>query len=393
MDDGERDPKSGQALPAPEDSVPAQAEPQTPILAAQAPSPPKSPVLPRFGPPPSMKKASSEASPHEKIPGASETANKLHRSDSQERAEKEPQKTPEKPEEPEKQSPPSPARVDTPPDDAPTAQEAKAAALPTKEEQEQDELARKRREREHYTKGLTKTKRGFVAKLAGIFRSKPKVDDDLKDDIEEAIFTADIGAKTAQKLLDAVTQELDREAVTDPDAVWKVIRETALNILDIPFDAPDYSLEANKPYVLLMIGVNGVGKTTTIGKLAARHAEAGRKVLLVAGDTFRAAACEQLAIWAERVGCDIHQGKEGSDPSSVIYDGIARAKRENYDVVLCDTAGRLHTKKELMAELDKINPLGYQGTLGGRRGSQPPRRLSRPGCDDWSERTQSGQSL
>ena len=211
-------------------------------------------------------------------------------------------------------------------------------------------------ERARMRKGLARTRKGFVARLADLVRGKPKVSDDLKDDIEEVLFTADIGTTTAQKLLDGVTEVLDRAEVADPDAVWSVINHTALDMLESPgAGSPAISFPVDAPpYVLLMIGVNGVGKTTTLGKLASRHVAEGRKVLLVAGDTFRAAAREQLDVWARRVGCDIHFGREGADPSSVIFDGITHAREHGHDVVLCDTAGRLHTKKELMDELAKI---------------------------------------
>jgi fused signal recognition particle receptor len=208
-------------------------------------------------------------------------------------------------------------------------------------------------ERDRYLQGLAATRGGFVAKLARLFRGRPRVSAELREEIETVLFTADIGAKAAQKLLDKVTDLLDNSDVADADKVWAVIRAEARRILAIPTTPLDYSPNP-KPYVLLMIGVNGVGKTTTLGKLAALHKQAGRRVLLVAGDTFRAAAGEQLEIWAQRVGCDIHRGPDNADPSSVIHDGIARGAREGYDVVLCDTAGRLHTKKELMDELQKI---------------------------------------
>jgi fused signal recognition particle receptor len=207
-------------------------------------------------------------------------------------------------------------------------------------------------ERRRYELGLARTRGGFVARLAQLFRGKPRVSTHLKDEVEEVLFTADIGAKTAQKLLDQVTALLDRSQIADPEQIWAVIRREAREILTRPV-APIPSLTP-APYVLLMIGVNGVGKTTTLGKLAARHQAEGRKVLLVAGDTFRAAAGEQLEIWARRVGCGIHQAADGADPSAVIFEGILRGHREGYDVILCDTAGRLHTKKELMDELQKI---------------------------------------
>ncbi|MEZ4450615.1 MAG: signal recognition particle-docking protein FtsY [Nannocystaceae bacterium] len=212
---------------------------------------------------------------------------------------------------------------------------------------------RLREQRERYQKGLAQTRGGFVARLARLFRGRPRVSEELKEEIETVLFTADIGVKTAQKLQEKLSEVLDRGTVADPEAVWTVIRAEARSILTIDAPPLDYA-PAHPPYVLLMIGVNGVGKTTTLGKLAAMHQTAGRKVLLVAGDTFRAAAAEQLDVWARRVGAGIFQGKEGADPSAVIHDGIARGRQEGYDVILCDTAGRLHTKKELMAELGKI---------------------------------------
>jgi len=209
-------------------------------------------------------------------------------------------------------------------------------------------------ERRRYELGLARTRGGFVARLAQLFRGKPRVSVQLKDEVEEVLFTADIGAKTAQKLLDQVTALLDRSQIADPEQIWAVIRREAREILTRPLAALPATDAPTLPYVLLMIGVNGVGKTTTLGKLAARHQAEGRKVLLVAGDTFRAAAGEQLEIWARRVGCGIHQAADGADPSAVIFEGILRGHREGYDVILCDTAGRLHTKKELMDELQKI---------------------------------------
>ena len=181
-------------------------------------------------------------------------------------------------------------------------------------------------ERRRYEQGLAKTRGGFVARLATLFRGKPRVSSELKEEVEQVLFTADIGAKTAQKLLDQVTALLDRSQVADPEQVWAVIRREAREILGQSGPAVSYSPDPG-PYVLLMIGVNGVGKTTTLGKLAAFHQAAGRKVLLVAGDTFRAAAGEQLEIWARRVGCAIHQGKDGGDPSAVIFEGILRGAR------------------------------------------------------------------
>lgn len=217
---------------------------------------------------------------------------------------------------------------------------------------------------ERYREGLAKTRGGFVAKLASLFRGKPTVDDALRDNVEEVLFTSDIGTATAQTLMDRVSEVLDREDVADADAVWGVIRAAALEIVDVPAPAQDFAPDP-APYVLLMIGVNGVGKTTTLGKLAARHAAEGRKVLLVAADTFRAAAVEQLGVWAERVGCDLHHGEDKADPSSVIFEGIEKGRAEGYDVVLCDTAGRLHTRKELMDELQKVGRAAAKAVRAG----------------------------
>lgn len=228
-----------------------------------------------------------------------------------------------------------------------------------------DEAARRRQQQQRYREGLAKTRGGFVAKLARIFKGKPRVDEDLRDEIEEILFTADIGTRTAQKLQDRVTEVLDTKEVADPDAVWAVIRQATLELLSIEAPPPDYAPDPG-PYVLLMIGVNGVGKTTTLGKLAAQHRQAGRSVLLVAGDTFRAAAVEQLDVWARRVGCPLHRGADKADPSSVIFDGIRRGQREGFDVVLCDTAGRLHTRKELMDELAKVGRAAGKALARGR---------------------------
>ncbi len=218
---------------------------------------------------------------------------------------------------------------------------------------EDQRRARKQDERARVRAGLAKTRGGFVAKLAKLIKGKAKVDADLKDRIEEVLFTADIGSATAERLTKKVGELLDRSQAGDADAVWAVIEQAALEIVDQPAAPTDVSAPP-RPYVLLAIGVNGVGKTTTLGKLAAHHHREGRKVLLVAGDTFRAGAVDQLEVWARKVGVAIHTGKAESDPSSVIYDGILRGRREGFDVVLCDTAGRLHTRKELMDELGKV---------------------------------------
>lgn len=207
---------------------------------------------------------------------------------------------------------------------------------------------------ERYRSGLGATRQGFIARLDRLLRGAPKVDSSLHDDIETLLFTSDIGAGTAQKLMDQVSESLARAELQDADKVWTRLREQALDIVRVPAEALNYEVET-PPYVLLAVGVNGVGKTTTLAKLAAQHQNAGRKVLMVAGDTFRAAACEQLQSWGERLGVEVFVGPEKADPAGVIFDGIRHGKKEGFDVVLCDTAGRLHTRKELMAELEKIH--------------------------------------
>lgn len=204
---------------------------------------------------------------------------------------------------------------------------------------------------ERLRKGLSKTRGGFVAKLGRLF-SKKRIDEDILDELEAVLFTADIGPKTAQRMLDAIKSDLSKDALLDPDAIWSKIREQSATILDV--ETPPLDFSAHKPFVLLTIGVNGVGKTTTIGKIAAKLANDGKKVLLAAGDTFRAAAVEQLEIWGERAEAPVVKGKSGTDPSSVIFDAIKRGVDEGFDVVIADTAGRLHTKVDLMDELKKV---------------------------------------
>ncbi|MBI5482491.1 MAG: signal recognition particle-docking protein FtsY [Deltaproteobacteria bacterium] len=201
--------------------------------------------------------------------------------------------------------------------------------------------------------GLAKTRGGFIAKLGRLFAGKKKIDEELLGKLEEVLFTADIGVKTSQRLFDALRAELSRSELKDAGAVWGFIRDESIRILDLP-DGGAIDASRAKPFVILTIGVNGVGKTTTIGKLAALLQRGGRKVLLAAGDTFRAAAVEQLEVWGQRTRAPVVKGKEGGDPSSVVFDAIKRAREQGYDVVIADTAGRLHTKVNLMEELQKV---------------------------------------
>jgi fused signal recognition particle receptor len=231
-------------------------------------------------------------------------------------------------------------------------QKADAPATGTDEDDESEASDEQDDEARRLGEGLAKTRStGFVSRLGKLFARK-KIDDSLLEELEEVLFTADIGPKTANRLLGVIKNELSKTELDDPSVVWKMLQEESVKILDIEAPVIDYSSQS--PFVLLVLGVNGAGKTTTIGKLAAKLQGEGKKVLLAAGDTFRAAAVEQLQVWGERAGATVIRGKDGQDPSSVIFEAIKRGQEEDYDVVICDTAGRLHTKVELMEELKKV---------------------------------------
>jgi len=210
--------------------------------------------------------------------------------------------------------------------------------------------------------GLARTRGGFIARLGEIFAGKKQIDPSVVDEIEKVLLTADIGVRTSQMLLEEIRSSLSRKELADPDAVWAFLRRRATEMLSLP--APPLDFGAARPFVVLIIGVNGSGKTTTIGKLASRLAADGKKVLLAAGDTFRAAAVEQLGVWAQRTSTTLVRGKEGADPSSVIFDGVKRAATEGFDVAIADTAGRLHTKTELMQELQKVRRVVAKASPG-----------------------------
>ena len=202
-----------------------------------------------------------------------------------------------------------------------------------------------------YRAGLAKTRGGFVAKLGKLF-GKKKIDADVLPELEEVLFTADIGPRAADRIFESVKKSLSKDELADAAKIWSRIRQTSTDILTV--DAPPMDWTAKRPFVLLILGVNGVGKTTTIGKLAAHLSAQGKKVLLAAGDTFRAAAVAQLDVWAKRANAPIVSGKDGSDPSAVIFEAVKRGVDDGFDVVICDTAGRLHTKIDLMDELKKV---------------------------------------
>lgn len=199
--------------------------------------------------------------------------------------------------------------------------------------------------------GLNKTKTSFDEKMNYIFSNFRKVDEDLLEELEEALIMSDVGANTSATIINNLRERVKKENIKDEQGVREALRKEIQEI----FDATDNTLKLEtKPAVILVVGVNGVGKTTSIGKIANRLKKDGKKVVVVAADTFRAAAVEQLEIWANRVGCDIVKREEGVDPASVVYDAIKITKEKNADVLICDTAGRLHNKKYLMDELIKI---------------------------------------
>lgn len=200
-------------------------------------------------------------------------------------------------------------------------------------------------------KGMGKTKNSFDNKISNVFKSFKKVDEDFLDELEEILIMSDIGMDTSVKIINNLRTRIKKEKIQDEEDVKNALREEMKNILDVT----DINLHLNtKPSVILVVGVNGVGKTTSIGKIANRLAKDGKKVVVAAADTFRAAAVEQLEIWAKRAGADIVKREEGVDPASVVYDAIKITREKNADVLIVDTAGRLHNKKYLMDELNKI---------------------------------------
>lgn len=214
-----------------------------------------------------------------------------------------------------------------------------------------------REKKETLDKGLEKTKQSVFEKLTRAIAGKDKVDDDVLDNLEEVLITSDVGVETTLKIIERIEARVARDKYVSTSELDRILREEIALLMseNNTTDNDSWDLPVNhKPYVILVVGVNGVGKTTTIGKLAWQFKEAGKKVYLGAADTFRAAAVEQLCIWGERVGVPVIKQQMGSDPASVAYDTLASAKANNADVVIIDTAGRLHNKVNLMNELKKI---------------------------------------
>ncbi len=214
----------------------------------------------------------------------------------------------------------------------------------------------KKKKNEKYVAGLDKSRKNFSSKLHLLTKRYSKVNEEYFEELEEILIEADVGVNLALDIVEVTRNETDQKKITDP----KLINEILVDKMFVSYAQQGDSItneiefRENEPTVLLVVGVNGVGKTTTIAKLANRYKNQGKKVLLVAGDTFRAGATEQLSVWASRLGVDIVVGKENQDPSSVCFDGMRKAKEGKYDLVICDTAGRLQNKLNLMQELSKM---------------------------------------
>lgn len=202
--------------------------------------------------------------------------------------------------------------------------------------------------------GLSKTHQGFVEKIDQLLTGRKSFDQDLLDELEELLFSADLGVKTSSQLIEGVQRGLKKRELQEPERVRDFIRQEILRILQMGEKPLSIDFSQTKPFLFMVVGVNGVGKTTTIAKIAHQYSSRGKKVLIGAADTFRAAAVEQLEVWATRVKADLIKHSKGSDPSAVAFDSVHAAKARNVDLVFIDTAGRLHTKVNLMEELKKV---------------------------------------
>ena len=201
--------------------------------------------------------------------------------------------------------------------------------------------------------GLRKTKESMVKKMQKVVNSFTKIDEELFEQLEETMIMSDMGVETSVQICEELRKRIKEQGITDPSVIMDMIQEIVFEMM-----GEDIGLDLSKaPSVIMVIGVNGAGKTTTIGKLCHTMKNEGKKVIVAAADTFRAAAIDQLEVWTERAGAELVKHAEGSDPASVVFDGIAAAKARGCDVLICDTAGRLHNKKNLMAELHKIHTI------------------------------------
>ena len=225
--------------------------------------------------------------------------------------------------------------------------------------------ARAPRDIDGLRRGLSKARasEGFFGRLRALFSGKKELSPEIASELEEVLLSSDVGSETAALLLARVKEVLSQGELSDPEKVWEALRAEAERIVTVEGITGPLEL-SNKPTVVLLVGVNGAGKTTTIGKLATKLHANGKKCVLAAGDTFRAAAVQQLIVWGDRVGCEVVRGKDGADPGSVVFDAIKKAQETGVDVVLADTAGRLHTKSNLMAEMKKIAKTAEKALAG-----------------------------
>jgi fused signal recognition particle receptor len=205
-----------------------------------------------------------------------------------------------------------------------------------------------------FVSGLSKTSSSLVGAMEDLILRRNKIDEELFEELEEILISADVGVSTTMELVDRVRQEVKERKIQDPAELQPLMSEIILEMMKSDDGAPSLAMNDEGLTVILFVGVNGVGKTTTIGKLAHKLKSQGKKVVLAAGDTFRAGAIEQLETWGERVGVDVIKHQAGADPAAVVYDGIQAAKSRGADILLCDTAGRLHSKVNLMEELKKV---------------------------------------
>jgi len=237
----------------------------------------------------------------------------------------------------------------TPVPDAISEQKSKVAESGEKVPKQENEKGLFKRLQE----SLSKTRDTLVSRVDSLFLGKKEIDAKLLDELEEILITADLGVNTTLDLLDEIRSKVSRQELKDPQALKLALKEKILTFF-AGYDAEEMKMPGDGPFIIMVVGVNGVGKTTTIGKMANKFVRSGQSVLLVAADTFRAAAIDQLKVWGERVGVEVVAKEYGADPSSVIYDGLDYGVARNFDVILVDTAGRLHTKVNLMEELKKI---------------------------------------
>ena len=211
-----------------------------------------------------------------------------------------------------------------------------------------------KQKKESLNRGLQKTSSLFFTKISKVIIGKSKVDDDILDELEEVLISSDVGVKTTLKIIDKIESRVAKDKYISSNELDSILKEEIIDIIDSSDDENQFNISKNRPHVILVVGVNGVGKTTSIGKMANHYKSLGLKVVIGAADTFRAAAIEQLEIWADRVGVDLIKQEMGSDPASVAFDTLESAINKKADVVLIDTAGRLHNKTNLMNELSKI---------------------------------------